>query len=612
MRNILLSLFALLASGYTLYAQTTKSYTGAYRVGDSDGTATYQYTEDAATGSRVFNGRFSYTGKVGDVLIETVEGNYKDDLKNGSWVYNSKTVPGLRTVSDQKFSGSYKNGYPDGTWILNSVTKFVAGTQHAGKSLTGTSITITGTANYKNSHLFGTFKFDNKQTGDNVQPVSVYGAFDENGLMDGKWTIKWAKQINGQIWEQTREYKNGILVSIRELDPQSGQATNEEYADRLSILTGYDALSGLFVSSDNQVYIADTLGAEGNWGADYALSVASDFFCKSADEDHYHHNTKGCEGCSYFKILSFKKLNNNQIADKYVNNKEYEKAARMYELFIKAHPESAILNYSNLAWINCLRGNFEENIAICNEGIKLANGGDSKSLIKNLANSYLMTGNYEEGKAKYYEYMGNDLNALKELVEMNRNTLSSAGFSSPNFDKLLDGVSNEIVEREKIEREREIENKRKQEQEELERKQKGEADRIERERKAELERLEQQRKQEVKQLQSDIPQRHESFLKLYTGQKEIGFLVDANGNPVNKSTYPKGKNLYNKSEALFQHYLNQFNTETTDEGKITSGNNILKYLNKLLELSDDEVKRLDKELKKIEDVNEIERILGVK
>src|ERR1019366_2991848 len=136
MKKKLLFIICLLTTVF-LRAQTLKSYTGAFTVAGSEGTATYQYTEDATTGNRVFNGKLSYSGKEGGgKLLESIEGSYKNNLKNGLWTYNTKTVPGLRTVSDEKFSGNYKDGFPDGTWTLNYVTKFVSGTQYGGQSLT--------------------------------------------------------------------------------------------------------------------------------------------------------------------------------------------------------------------------------------------------------------------------------------------------------------------------------------------------------------------------------------------------------------------------------------------------------------------------------------------
>lgn len=580
MKTKILFIICLLTTAF-LKAQTVKSYTGPFTVSSAEGTATYQYIEDPSTGSRVFNGKFSFSGKIGGKLIETIEGNYKNNLKDGLWVYNTKTVPGIRTVSDQKFSGTYKDGYPDGTWTLNSTTKFVSGTEHAGKSLTGTTITITGTATYKDKHLYGYFKFENKQTGDNVQPVSVQGNFDENGYMDGKWVIKWAKQMNGQIWEETREYKNGVLVHTRQLDPKSGEATNEDYSDKLKIHSGYDQSTGLYISPDNLIYIAETVGAEGNWGADYALTVASDYFCKADKEDHYHKNSKGCLGCSYFKALSFKRVYNNQVADEPFRNRDFKKAAKIYEYFIKADPQNAGLNYSNLSWTNCLIGNFQENITACKEGIKVASGDNKNTLLKNLAHSYLLTNQYEEAKKCYYEFADNDFTFLSQVLDKNLDTLKNLGFHNPDCDKMKSEVKAKIGEQAMITKQKEEEKQQKLNQEKM-----------------------------IKELPNVISSKHDDFLKLYKEKKEIPFIVDANGNPTYRDSYPKGKNIYEKGEQLFQDNLKLFNSEKENDKILSIGNDIIKLLDKLISVASTETKELDKQLKKAETNEDIKRILG--
>lgn len=425
----------------------TKTFSGPFTISGSNGTANYEYLEDS-TGNRVFNGKFTYSGKIGEKLTETISGNYKNDLKDGYWIYNTKTIPGLRTISDKKFSGLYKNGYPDGLWTLNYLTKFTDGTINSGKSLTGTTITITGTANYKNKHLCGAFNFENKQTGDNIKPLSVKGSFDENGLMDGKWIVKFARRMNDPISELTIDYKNGIIYHFRELNTQTGEAENKDLSASIKILPlTYDTLTNLFISTDNSIYQgASKEDKDSEYGRQ--LRVASDFFCKADGEDHYHKNTKGCIGCSYFKAIDTNKILYNSLALDAENNGELKKAAKIYKLLILGAPEYQSLNYRNLSWTNCKLGNFIENIESCREGLKVATRDDKDIIIKNLAHSYLFTNKYDEAKKYYLEYANNDLDKLKQRLESDFDIMNQAGIKNINCDKIKNEV-NSMIENKK-------------------------------------------------------------------------------------------------------------------------------------------------------------------
>ena len=464
---LLLVATALLFFAVTTMAQLPKSYTGAYKVGTANGTATYQYKEDSA-GNRIFNGKFTFSGKLIDgKFIETVVGNYKNGLKTGLWVYNTKTIPGINTILDQKLSGVYKEGYPDGIWTINSVTKFVTGTHLSGHSLTGTTISVTGTTSYKNKHLCGLFRLDNKQTGKTIQPYSVQGNFDENGFMDGKWIIRYAAKQNSAITEITRDYKNGVLTYIRELDTQTGATTNTDYSDKLKLFSNYDSIAEVFVSSDNKLFTIDTAIIEGEYGGpESVLSTAFSFFCKKGD--HYHFNTDGCLGCSNLKELYFHQIDRTDIAKEAYDKNELKKAARLYNLMRKCKvldKGTSLDAYTTFTWINCLIGNFKENIEVCKEGIQRANDlreytdilQSQCDMLKYLGHSYLYNNQYEEAKQYYFE-------SIEEKNKRTRYPLSyysyiitqmksdfavfkSLGFDTPLCDKIINEITQKINEK---------------------------------------------------------------------------------------------------------------------------------------------------------------------
>ena len=87
-------------------------------------------------------------------------------------------------------------------------------------------------------------------------------------------------------------------------------------------------------------------------------------------------------------------------------------------------------------------------------------------------------------------------------------------------------------------------------------------------------------------------------------------LVDAStGKPVEKIDYLKGKNLYTKSEELYQTMRNDFESTKEYKSKIDTGNNIIDLLNKLVSLASKDTGVIDKQVKKAKSLDEVKTIL---
>ena len=110
MKKAELSILFLFFITLTLNAQTVKNYSGNYDLKCYEskaipihlltGTATYNYYENDDY-ERIRKGRFSYTGKVsnnGVSVNSTISGNYKENLKQGTW----KTHLKLLTVREAR------------------------------------------------------------------------------------------------------------------------------------------------------------------------------------------------------------------------------------------------------------------------------------------------------------------------------------------------------------------------------------------------------------------------------------------------------------------------------------------------------------------------------
>lgn len=89
------------------------------------------------------------------------------------------------------------------------------------------------------------------------------------------------------------------------------------------------------------------------------------------------------------------------------------------------------------------------------------------------------------------------------------------------------------------------------------------------------------------------------------------FLVDANGKPMMKDTYPKGESLYLKSRIVVDQYRMEFTQETDYSKKIQLGNKFIKTIESLNNLPESEWKDLNKQLKKVDDPEQIKAILKI-
>jgi hypothetical protein len=490
--NKILIVLAITCIGFDLYSQSIKSYTGNFVVGLSNGNASYQYYVDS-NDNQIKSGKFTYNGAIEGKLTETITGSYKNNLKNGKWIYTTSTVPGLRTISTQKFFGTYKMGKPDSIWTLSSTTSYVPGTQMNGKSLTGVSVTINGSANYKNGVYTGKFKFDRKQTGNYSSPSYIEGQFDNNGLMDGKWVIKFNEYANGPMFEHTRYYKHGARIKANVLEVQTGETTPTNWDDHL-IYSSLDTLSGLYIYN-GAIYSAEEICEENiNSSATYAvkLAEASNFFCKNVEDDHYHHNTKGCLACGgCFSRLEFKKQVywNDKYSYSYgkdlaINSfsSDYKKSASIINVMLESPLAEANSGYrqflyTKLGSYNCLLGKFNDNITLLKNSWLITLDSldkhyfnkDYYDLIKDnrynyfydqnedykkdrsfvmlyLGHSYLLTGQYEEAKKCYWEFGKNlDFKKLQKILSDNLSYLKTLGYHNDDCDKILEEVKAEAL-----------------------------------------------------------------------------------------------------------------------------------------------------------------------
>ncbi len=128
----------------------------------------------------------------------------------------------------------------------------------------------------------------------------------------------------------------------------------------------------------------------------------------------------------------------------------------------------------------------------------------------------------------------------------------------------------------------------------------------------------QKEKEREAELQSKLKSQEDSiillynqFVNAYTEKKESPILVDEYGKPIVKTTYPKGKNVFEKADTVIKEEIEKRKGITDSNQKLLAGVEILTSLSKLIQMSAGDLSDKDKQLKKVSDPAEIKKILGI-
>lgn len=116
-------------------------------------------------------------------------------------------------------------------------------------------------------------------------------------------------------------------------------------------------------------------------------------------------------------------------------------------------------------------------------------------------------------------------------------------------------------------------------------------------------------KQKMYDMPNIILSKHNEFEELYLEKKKIPLLLDGQGNPTYKNSYPKGKNIYDKGEYVYQESFKSYNSVKESAKGIEIGSDIIKLLDRLILLGSSETKAIDKSLKDVIAIEEIKKIL---
>lgn len=212
-----------------LSAQTLKSYSGPYphSQGALIGEAKYSYTE-TEDGERIKQGAFRFTTQAGEERVVSVQGSYKGGEKEGKWttkIVLKKPMIGVDRPSNN-LEALISNGVSimSGNFVDNKRTSqwnYLGGRAADNVSRTSTK----STANFTDDLLNGAFSYtyEDPQGKCILYAFSAQGGFD-NGLIDGKWTIKYTDQSKIEKI-QTMIFDKGKLMSSKIVNIATSNAT---------------------------------------------------------------------------------------------------------------------------------------------------------------------------------------------------------------------------------------------------------------------------------------------------------------------------------------------------------------------------------------------------
>lgn len=258
-----------------------KTYNGPYTFDEFIGQANYSYQNNNED-ERVFNGAFVFNGNVANKLYLKSQGSFKDDYKNGLWIYTSTLKSGLVTTLVQTLTANYNLG------MLNGLVKVSANTS-INTPNKKYSILISGTVGVQNNNFRGVMNYKRTVNGRNnlLRPLAVTGQFNDAGFCDGAWTMSYQDAYGTKMYEAKFTFINGVLINYKNIDQQTGEISDN--LDRSELIPFANQLTG------NKT-VASVNGVERKWKTgftkDSRLLEVQNLFC----DPSLHNNPKGIIG----------------------------------------------------------------------------------------------------------------------------------------------------------------------------------------------------------------------------------------------------------------------------------------------------------------------------
>ena len=108
---------------------------------------------------------------------------------------------------------------------------------------------------------------------------------------------------------------------------------------------------------------------------------------------------------------------------------------------------------------------------------------------------------------------------------------------------------------------------------------------------------------------NDLNELYSKFTNTFAVKKVVPFLMDQNGKPLTKQSYPKGESLYMKADEIIKHMFEDYNAAADFSVKNERSKNLINLLNKLISLPEKDAKELDKKVKTMTNLEEVKKLL---
>lgn len=372
MKKTIFLLFALSMAVGNGMGQTLKTYSGLYE----GGKATYTYYEDE-NGERVKHGKFTYDKGIegsgvgigaasGRMMSYTtthhVSGNYKNNMKDGEWIYKRQTKSGDHIFGAFSAVINYAEGNMQG--LLNSES---VGYQFQ----------------MKNNRIIGPVTKTVKEKNENW---SISGQFDDDGFPDGVWTKKY--ESGGNLYINTEKYVHGLLISDQIKNESTGEITRREFdIDPQQFLdaqnsTNDSTIVGKFICKE-EVYFKqgehDRSNAYEGWLPEMFGSAVIEIIDEINEEGGYASGQNTYQGIPFKEIVVIDKIEDSDEGEIFMVVEQMPQFPGGMEAFDKYLKEN--LNYPPLAKQQGIQGKVYVQFVINRDGsisdVKVVRGVDS-------------------------------------------------------------------------------------------------------------------------------------------------------------------------------------------------------------------------------------------
>ena len=209
-------------------AQQKEKYKGEYRWNQFKGIAEFEFIP-AGKDSMILDGEFSFLSQSDPdsrfFEKNKVNGTYSKNIKTGRWTYRHENFQVLvQDVQDFKLDAQltgtqinleagYKNGIPEGKWGYEEI--FFNGKTKETRTFTDELLFKEGVLADKLEIRFR----------DQNRSQFIRGKFLPDGVMDGEWVLVYAQ--DERLVSEVRNYRNGFLLALKKRDLLTDQILEE-------------------------------------------------------------------------------------------------------------------------------------------------------------------------------------------------------------------------------------------------------------------------------------------------------------------------------------------------------------------------------------------------